>query len=172
MADRERYAFRAELEPVVDCGDIVHLMPIDKYYLVEFVEPIPCIEYDFGPMHEGEVKANVELTFLYMPKNELAQWRFIVVDPIKIVGFKQPRYPKWITRDTCGTPYSEFPNVEFGSNLMEWYQFEDIKAFFDIKALQDIPCSRIRFFGFRFHLTETTKPDFRVPTIWYEARAP
>jgi len=124
------------------------------------------------------VKPNQELTFLYMPRNELAQYRMLPYVPLlEIVGFKQPRNPKWITRDLSGILLREAVFVPPDGKLMnltEWYQFEDTKAFIDIRNAGTTPIDHgeIEFYGFRFHLKETTKPEIRVPTIWTEARAP
>jgi hypothetical protein len=158
----------------VRVDEYLHLMPIDRYYRVVFVEPIPAIDLDFGAFSAGQTKTGLELENLYMPRNELAQYRMIPIDNVRIVGFRQPKNPKWITRNTSGylPPQSDYTGAAVENlNLTEWYQFEETKAYVDLYATSALTTSVIRFSGFRYVLEQVERPPV-FTTVWYEALAP
>jgi len=172
--DRSPRLHAIQFQPIVQIGENLHLMPVNKYFTVEFIEGIPMIDKDFGAISAGDTKKDQELTFLYMPRNELAQWRFVPIDNVQVTRFVQPRNPKWITRDTSGKliralDYAN-PIVET-LQLTEFFQFEETKAFIDIYAPSAVSTSVIRFYGYRYMLREIPKPPI-FTTVWYEARAP
>jgi hypothetical protein len=169
----DRYPFKKDFEPVVNVGEFLRLMPVDKYFEVEFVEPIPAIDHDFGILSAGQVLKDQELSFLYMPDNELAQYRMIPLDDIEITEFRQGKTPKWTTKDTSGyiPPASDYlAAISENLQLTEWYQFEyKTKAFITIRARSNVSTSRIRFYGYRFVLREVPKPPV-FTTVWYEPK--
>jgi hypothetical protein len=177
MAERERYAFKREFEPIADVDDIIRLMPINRFYSIVYAEPIPKIDLDFGPFTAGQTKTDQELTDLYMPSMELAQYRFVPIDDVWVIAFYQPRKrPKWITKATGGQltrALDYLDPVSENLQLTEFFVFEDGKTFVDLYAPSALTTSRIRFYGFRFVLEAApARPAFKVPTIWYEAYAP
>ena len=159
---------------MVRIDENVRLMPVGKFFRAIFIGSIPMIDRDFGAFTAGQTKTDQELTFLYMPDLELGQFRLIPIDDVQVTSFKQPRVPKWITRDTSGKliralDYAN-PIVET-YQLTEFFQFEGTKAFIDLYAEAALTTSFVRFYGYRFMLEEIQKPPV-FTTLWYEGRAP
>jgi hypothetical protein len=170
----DRYPFKKDFEPVVNVGEALKLMPIEKFFTPIFIEPIPMIEKNFGSFTAGETRT-VELDFLYMPRNELGQFRFVPVDNIVVKTFKQPRYPKWITKNTSGilTQSTDYINaLTENLQLTEFFQFEETKAFLDLYAPSNLSTSRIRFYGYRLVLEELKEEPKVYTVVWYESLAP
>jgi len=176
MRTSEVGPFQKDFTPVVAIDQAVRLMPVDRFFRVVYVEPIPLIQHDFGSFTAGQTKSDQELDFLYMPDNELAQFRFIPVDNVIVTAFYQPRKrPKWITKSTGGMlprglDYQDTP-VE-SLNLTEFFQYEDTKLYVDLFAPEALTTSRIRFYGFRYVLEELEAAPPVFTTIWYEGLSP
>jgi hypothetical protein len=168
--------FAPDFQPVVRIDEFLRLMPVGKFARVIYIEPIPLIEEDFGAFSAGQTKSNVELTDLYMPKGELAQYRFAPVDDVQVIAFYQPgKRPKWITKNTGGKMIrlADYANAAVEKlNLTEFFQYEDTKLYVDLYAASDLTTSRIRFYGFRYVLEELEAAPPVYTTIWYEGLSP
>jgi len=160
MVDRRLH--KEEFEPVVQPNENVEIN--GKYYVVERIDPIPAIDVDFGALSAGAT-AKSELDDIKVEDDEFAQYRFIPIDNIDVIEFKQPAgVGRWRTKaGTVGflPPVTEYPepHVE-GLQLTEFFQHKDRSIEMTVKARTAVSRSRVRFYGYIFTIEQLEeKPD-------------
>ena len=174
MANVDRKSFAISFEPVVQIEENLHLMPLNKYFKVSYIEGIPLLEHDFGDFTAGETKSDQEVTEVYLEDDEIGQYRFVPITAgVHIVGLKQPKgRPKWVTK----TARAKLTNIrDYADTLVETlqltevYQYKDTGFSVDVYSTNAVSAAIVRFYGIRFKLVEIKKPEV-FKTIWTEGR--
>jgi len=153
--------FLEEFKPIVQIEQNVKLIPLNRYYEVEWIEPIPLFVKDFGRIAAGGTKTEQEVKKVYVENGKLAQYRAVPLDDIKI-SVRQPRALRKYSLRTIGA-YITKATLAFNPelNILEFFQFEDEPVFFDIvnPTRYEIAMSRVGFLGYQYLLKEIPMPD-------------
>ena len=173
MVDRKIFAIN--FEPVAQIGERVFLLPQKTLHEIEWIEPIPKLDLDFGAISAGATVSEVEKNELYVESDELAQWRFIpVTDKLVVTGMWCPKALKyWTTKNGNGDlswniDYMDVPVETL--QLTEFFQHGIKTRVFSLKntGTADISASIVRFYGYIFELSkkieEIEKPYIAIPT--------
>lgn len=153
------YANMEIYEPVAKVGDNIKLEPPDHpkagFYRVLYAEVLHEIQHDFGALASGADTGDQEITNLYMPDNELAQYRIYCVDDFKL-KVKQPlaktRFPtdKLVTEITAFSHQLTQPKL----HRNEVFVIEDEKIIFVATNLTKYSTyvNRLKAIGYRYVL--------------------
>jgi hypothetical protein len=151
--------FATLFEPVVNPRENVRLIPINKFYVVEYIEPIYDQIIDLGTVNSGASSSLHEATELDLKQLEMGQWRLLILDDFELI-IKQPRATErgtTKTQSTRVTPYTIFLDPELKST--EIYTFEDKNRVYlqaENKGQYDV-YARVLAFGWKFMLEELTE---------------
>jgi len=153
------YANQETFEPIAKVGDNIRLLPDDHpkagYYRVLFVEPLHEIQYDFGALAAGGSAEDKEIEDLYMPDNELAQYRIYCMDDIE-VKVKQPMAKTRFPTDKVVTEITAFSHqlLQPKMHRNELFVIEDEKVLFTVTNPTKYPSyrNRIKAVGYRYVL--------------------
>lgn len=155
-------AFPENFEPVVRKGENVELIKNDKdvlgYFVVKYVEPLPRKVHTFGSINAETSAGDAEVTDLYMPDGELAQYRMTVLDDVEVT-ISQPKAKK--RHATKSFVHTITPFIQqVAPHLTQFFVFEDEQVFFDVKnpTKYNRFNHRIMFYGWRFVLEKIAKP--------------
>ena len=146
-----RYPFKSDFEPVALPGENICILPERKFYRVKYVEPLPEIEKDFGAISASSTLSDQEVEEIYMPKNELAQYRVTLKTPGLKLKVKQPRGTgRFLTKKQQAV----ITDLTSGTNLTEIFQFEDTTFIVDVTntTSSNLSESKVVFSGFRYVL--------------------
>ena len=157
-------------EPVVRVAENLELLPEDHpkhgYYKVLYVEQLPEVFHDFGTISAERSVDDKEVTSLYMPDGELAQYRFHPIDDLE-VKIKQPSgLSRFVTKHKWLAVTSRTHQQAPKMNPSEIFVIEDEGVYFTVKnpAKSETKKSRVKFFGWRFVLEKLVeKPDRYTP---------
>lgn len=152
-------AFQPEFKPIARVGENILCQPEDKYgyFKVLYLEPLPEIVHDFGPLDPDSETGDKEVTALYMPDGELAQYRIIPLDDIIITSLKQPlAKTRWSAKNVNFqlTKTSLQQLMTSPMHISEIFVFEDEKVYFNVKNPTQYrqEKNRVKFIGFRYKL--------------------
>ena len=173
MVDRK--IFSLHFEPVAQIDERIFLLPEKTLHEIEWIEPIPKLDLDFGGIAAGSTISEVEKNEIYVNDNELAQWRFIpITDKLVATGMACPKALKcWTTKNESGNlswnvDYMDVPVETL--QLTEFFQYKSKTRVFSLKntGTADISASIVRFYGYIFILSkkieEIEKPYISIPT--------
>lgn len=179
-------AYPASLTPAVRPGDVVLLLPQNTYHRVTRFSPQPGVlafETDDGDdltVGANSVSDPYELTELHQDPDTLGQVRLVapgqdIDDGLEITvdygGSQAPYYTtkneRGIIDNETGTIYgydsnagNEFVADALGSNLLEYYIWEDAELYFTVEntTAGSLTLNDVRFAGYEFK-TEKITPD-------------
>jgi len=167
----ERKIHAVQFEPLVQIGERVFLLePVNRCFEVTLIEPLPCRDVDFGAIAAGGTSAEREMTEIYMPDNELGQYRFVpITSGVKVVGHWSPRGARMYS---TAEQVFEIPDIGdyadehvAGLQATEFYQWQDRKRYMQLYSKSAVSASIVRFYGYALRLREvpTEKPYLSVP---------
>jgi len=161
--------FRKNFEPVADVefnvGLIFHTGMIE-YRKVEFVEPLPEYEHDFGSISAGAKTVPTQPEELKMGSLWLAQLRiFIVTANVEIEAWQPKTIGKWGTAKVLFRVTEHIP-VEH-SQVSEHFVWEDKPPYYVAynTGTAAVTESLVRFRGFKFLLSD--KLPEKPPQVIY-----
>lgn len=154
-------------EPVAKPRENIRIVPDNKYYRVEYVEPIYGILISLGSVSAESTGSLKELTELDLNPLEMGQWRIVLLDDINLI-VKQPRATQKGTTKIESTKISPHlmlldPSLKF----TELFTFEDKTRIF-IQPENPTKYSvnaRILVFGWKFLLAELESPPAKYTDI-------
>jgi len=156
-------AFQPEFKPIARVGENVLCQPEDKYgyFKIIYIEPLPEIVHDFGPLDPDTGTGDKEITALYMPDGEMAQYRIIPLDDIVITALKQPlAKTRWSAKNVNFqlTKTSLQQVMTSPMHIAEIFVLEDEKVYFNVKNPTQYRQlkNRAKFIGFRYKLEKLT----------------
>jgi len=168
----DRKIFAVDFEPVVQINQRVLLLPEEKCFPVEWIEPLPLIEVDFGAISAGAT-IEKEVDQIYLGRNELGQYRFapITADVI-IKEFWSPKGARmWTTEKTAATLtwYVDYADQLVNTlQTTEFFQYEDKRKFLHLYSEGGVTKSIVRFYGYVFilgpQIEPPEKPYISIPT--------
>jgi len=167
--------FRKDFEPVADVENVVGLIYATgaiEYRRVEFVEPLPEHEHDFGAIAAGASTGPKQIEELKMGGKWLSQLRiFIVTANIEIEAWQPKATGKWATAKKMFRVTEHIPLDH--SQVTEHFIFEDRVPFYDAfnVGTTDVTASYVRFRGFKFLLSDKIEKPPQVIYIPIESRA-
>ncbi len=162
----ERYIFKKEFEPIALVGENILILPDNRAFKVVYIEQLPIYVKDFGPIAAGSEIVTGEAGvpdlvkgFLEMPKNELAQIRFKLLDDIEVRVFQPRRAGRFTTNAVQFVIDKRIEEIDPTLKLTEIFQFEDRSLAFIIRnpTNYNLSSSRILFMGYRYVLKELSQ---------------
>jgi len=156
-------AFSLQFVPVVRKGENLELIKNDTdilgYFRVLYIEQLPQVDSDFGSINKESSTGDTEITNLYMPDGELAQYHCICLDDLELT-ISQPKAKKRFAAKNVVHALTALAQ-QVAPNLSAFFVWEDEKVYFDAKnpTKYNRKRNRVRFIGFRFILEKlTVKP--------------
>jgi len=144
-----------------------------EYRRVEFVEPLPEHEHDFGAIAAGGSTGPKQIAELEMGKNWLAQLRlFVVTADIEVEAWQPKAVGKWSTAKKLFRVTEHIPLEQ--SQVTEHFIFEDRVPFYDaFNVGAAVSAAYVRFRGFKFLLSDKLpeRPEGPITFIPVESRA-
>lgn len=161
-------AFGEGFTPVVRVGENLELQKSDTeslgYYKVLYIEPLPHHVHDFGALNTVASTGDTEVTDLYMPDGELAQYWIVPLDDIEVTVSQPKARKRYATKNYVHiiTPFI----WQVAPQLTRIYMWEDEKVYFDVKNPTKYNRAMHRFltFGWRLILKKlSAKPPQSTP---------
>jgi len=173
MVDRKIFAIK--FEPVAQIDERVLLLPQKTLHEIEWIEPIPKLDLDFGAINAGETLSEIIKDEIYVEADELAQWRFIpITENVIVTEMSSPKVAKyWSTKNSTGEVSW---NVDYmdaiveNLQLTEFFQYKNDTRAFTVTNIgsANLSASYIRFYGYVFELSSkiepVEKPYVSIPT--------
>jgi len=180
----DRRIFSWYFEPVVQINEHVLLVTPEGRIpaRVTWIEPIPWIEVDFGPINAGNLTDEREMKELYVADDEFAQYRMrILTDNIILYRHACPKATTYYATEKAYPripPASTYDAIDAlkRDQLTEFYQYKDIKRYMQLRNVgaTDVAESKVAFFGYVFEiekLTRIEKPYTVIPCMARKAKA-
>jgi len=161
---KPRSIFLEDLKPVAQIEQNIQLIPLNKFYTVEWIEPIPQIVKDFGAVSALSKLEKKEVKEVHLRDNCLAQYRGLPLDYIKIDVYRPTALKQYALKNVESYIVRDVAAYSPKQNLLEFFQWEDEDIFFDITnpTQYDINMSRVLFYGFQYKL----KGLIERPTVY------
>jgi len=171
MVERKIHAIN--FEPIVQIEERVFLLdPVNKCFEVTWIEPLPKLDKDFGAISAGGTTDATEVAEVYMPENELGQFRFIPLTAgVKVVGHWSPTGARmWGTREAMFelSDIADYADAHVKTlQPTEFFQWQDTGRFMQLYSETAVTKSIVRFYGYAFKLKEVPKekPYLPIPII-------
>ena len=150
-------------EPFADIGEVVGILTTEGswiYRVITYAEPLPPSEEgmvkDFGAISNGETLENQELPLIKMRSNELGQFRFEVLDPIKVKVAQPQGITRFLTKNTVAWVTQLTKERDPSMRLTEFFVHGGDAPVFTVKndSGKDLTKSRVQFYGWRFILQD------------------
>ena len=150
-------------EPFADIGEVVAILTTEGswiYRVITYAEPLPPSEEgmikDFGAISNGETLENQELPLIKMRGNELGQFRFEVLDPIKVKVAQPQGITRFMTKNTVAWVTQLTKERDPSMRLTEFFVYGGDAPTFTVMndSGSDLTKSRVQFYGWRFILRD------------------
>lgn len=171
----EEGAYKVDLEPVAMVGENLLLAPLNRYVRILYVEPIPAITQDFGPIGAGATLALQKITNVDMPEDEVAQIRTKVLDDIQVEVYQKRAVGRFSTRNLLVRLTPSTGAFGTGYNTSELFVYEDEAPWVQVTNPTALPVTRSRIVmeGFRYvvqTLSETPSKYTVIPVYGWGTR--
>jgi len=150
-------------EPFASVGEVVGILTTEGswiYRVISYAEPLPPSEEgmikDFGAIENNGTKELQAVELVKMRSNELGQFRFEVLDNIKVSVWQPKGAARFQSKETIAwvTPLTKQKDPTM--KMTEFFVYKGDGVFFTVKndSGEDLTKSRIQFYGWRFVLED------------------
>jgi len=163
--------YLTDFEPVAQIDQFIKLIPDNAFYKVTWIEPIPAVIKDFGPMSALSSLTDQEVEEIYLDDGRLGQYRAIPIDDVYIT-VSQPRAAKKYALRNYTSSLTQlavpmYPDL----NILEFFQMEDREIYFTVvnPLYANQPSSRVMFAGYQFELEEVSRVPEKYTVVPVQA---
>ena len=150
-------------EPFASVGEVVGILTTEGswiYRVISYAEPLPPSEEgmikDFGAISNNQTKEDQAVSLIKMRSNELGQFRFEVLDNIKVKLAQPKGLARFQSKETIAwvTPLTKQKDPTM--KMTEFFVYKTDTVYFTVKneSGEDLTKSRIQFYGWRFVLED------------------
>ena len=150
-------------EPFASVGEVVGILTTEGswiYRVISYAEPLPPSEEgmikDFGAIENNGTKELQAVELVKMRSNELGQFRFEVLDNIKVSVWQPKGAARFQSKETIAwvTPLTKQKDPTM--KMTEFFVYKTDTVYFTVKndSGEDLTKSRIQFYGWRFVLED------------------